>query len=105
MRLIFTKKICAIFCHPIDDRKEKIMNDSNTKQQIITLNDIKEGSTCSILKIQADDINMENFLFSLGCFEGEEISVISRLEQNIIITIKEARYSIDTDLAAAIHIK
>ncbi|MDG6882711.1 hypothetical protein A6A21_09340 [Phocoenobacter uteri] len=63
-----------------------------------------EGTTCTIVKIQADDTDMENFLFSLGCFEGEEISVISRLEQNIIITIKEARYSIDSDLASAILI-
>ncbi len=80
------------------------MNNSD-KRKIKTLNNVEEGLAYTIAKIQADDLDMENFLFSLGCFEGEEISVISRLEQNIIITIKDARYSIDTDLASAILIK
>ncbi len=69
-----------------------------------SLNSAKENTTYVIHKIQTDDIDMENFLFSLGCFKGEEITLISKLEQNIIITIKGARYSIDTDLASAILI-
>lgn len=69
-----------------------------------SLNNAKEKETYIIRKIQTDDIDMENFLFSLGCFEGEEVTVISKFEQNIIITIKGARYSIDSDLAATILI-
>ncbi|MDP8177739.1 FeoA family protein [Pasteurella skyensis] len=83
------------------------MTNKNAKiqQEIVSLNEVKEGVTCTIKQIQTDDVDMEKFLFSLGCFEGEQVSVISRLEQNIIITIKEARYSIDSDLASVILIE
>lgn len=60
--------------------------------------------TYEIKAIKTDDKEMKNFLFSLGCFEGESITVISVLADNYIINIKDARYSIDTDLARAISI-
>ena len=50
----------------------------------------------------ADDKAMINFLFTLGCFKGESVTVISVLSENYVITIKDARYSIDADLAKAV---
>ncbi len=48
------------------------------------------------------DEEMKNFLFSLGCYEGQTISIVSKLHKNFVITIKDARYSIDESLANAI---
>ncbi len=60
--------------------------------------------TYEIKSITTDDKEMENFLFSLGCFEGERITLISVLADNYIVNIKDARYCIDTDLARSILI-
>ncbi|MFV0499612.1 MAG: ferrous iron transport protein A [Bacilli bacterium] len=55
-----------------------------------------------IKSIDTGDEGMKEFLFSLGCFPGEEIVIISILASNFIINIKDARYSIDTNLAKCI---
>ncbi len=49
------------------------------------------------------DDEMEAFLFSLGCYSGEKITVVDR-KRNLVVSIKDARYSIDPELAAAISI-
>ena len=55
-----------------------------------------------IQNVIADDKETVNFLFTLGCFKGESVTVISVLSENFVISIKDARYSIDADLAKAI---
>ena len=55
-----------------------------------------------IKAVETTDINMKDFLFTLGCFEGEKITVISVLAENYVINVKDARYSIDEDLAKVI---
>jgi len=55
--------------------------------------------------IDTADKSMKDFLFTLGCYEGEKITVISALAGNYIIHVKDARYSIDADLARAILIQ
>ncbi len=57
-----------------------------------------------IKDIRTDDEELKNFLFTLGCYEGEAVTVISVLAENYIINVKDARYSIDKDLAKAIII-
>ncbi len=52
----------------------------------------------------AGDEEMEKFLFSLGCYVGQSVTIVSKLSKNYVITIKDARYSIDESLANAIHI-
>ncbi len=49
------------------------------------------------------DEEMESFLFSLGCYSGEKITVVDK-KRNLVVSIKDARYNIDPELAAAIHI-
>lgn len=55
-----------------------------------------------IKEVRTDDIELKDFLFTLGCYEGEEVTVISVLAENYVITVKDARYSIDRELAEAI---
>lgn len=57
-----------------------------------------------IKEIKANDSELINFLFTLGCYKGESVTVISILAENYVITVKDARYSIDKDLAEAIII-
>lgn len=51
-----------------------------------------------------DDEELRSFLFSLGCYSGESITVISHLKQACVISVKDARYTIDNDLAELILI-
>ena len=48
---------------------------------------------------------MESFLFSLGCYSGENITVVDRKRNNLVVSIKDARYNIDKELAEAIEIE
>lgn len=55
-----------------------------------------------IKDVVADDREIVNFLFTLGCFKGESITLISILSDSYVINIKDARYSIGSDLAQAV---
>lgn len=57
-----------------------------------------------IKDIRTNDEELKDFLFTLGCYEGESVTVISKLADNYVISVKDARYSIDKDLAEAIII-
>lgn len=57
-----------------------------------------------IKAIKTDDEELDAFLFSLGCYAGEPITVISRIKGGLIVSIKDGRYTVDNDLAAAINI-
>ena len=65
----------------------------------------KEGIEYIVSAIETDDEELDAFLFSLGCYSGEPITVISRRRGGCIVSIKDGRYSIDNQLAAAIFIK
>ncbi len=70
----------------------------------MTLNDVEVGQDVIIKDIVTDDEEMKAFLFSLGCYSGEPITVVSRKRKNLVVSIKDARYNIDDDLAKAISI-
>ena len=70
----------------------------------MTLLDAKEGEEYIIKDIVTNDEEMEAFLFSLGCYSGEPITVVSHLKGGCVVSIKDGRYNIDTDLAKAISI-
>jgi len=57
-----------------------------------------------IKDIVTDDEELEAFLFSLGCYSGEPITVVSRRKGSCVVSIKDGRYNIDNDLASAIMI-
>ncbi len=71
---------------------------------IMNLNDAKLGTEYVIKKIDTEgDEEMESFLFTLGCYSGENITVVDK-KKNLVVSIKDARYNIDPELAAAIEI-
>lgn len=70
----------------------------------MTLMDATEGKEYIISSIDTCDDELEAFLFSLGCYKGEVITVVSRLKGGCIVAIKDARYNIDNQLAEAISI-
>lgn len=72
--------------------------------RIMTLLDAVEGKEYIIKDIAADDEELVAFLFSLGCYSGEEITVVSRLKGGCVVSIKDGRYNIDNQLAEAICI-
>ena len=57
-----------------------------------------------IKEIVTDDEEMDSFLFTLGCYSGEPITVISHLKSGCVVSIKDGRYTIDNQLAEAIII-
>lgn len=70
----------------------------------MTLKDALEGNEYIIQKIATDDEELNSFLFSLGCYSGEAITVVSRLKSSCVVSIKDGRYNIDNQLADAIII-
>ena len=70
----------------------------------MTLSEAQEGKEYIIGQINTDDEELDAFLFSLGCYSGEAIALVSRLKGGCIVSIKDARYNIDNQLAEAILI-
>ena len=62
------------------------------------------GKEYIIRAIETDDEELDAFLFSLGCYSGEPITVVSRRKGNCVVSIKDSRDSIDNQLAEAIQI-
>lgn len=63
------------------------------------------GKEYIITRIETDDEELNAFLFSLGCYEGQPITVISRIRRGgCVVAIKDGRYNIDNQLAEAIII-
>lgn len=70
----------------------------------MNLKSAQEGMEYIIKSIETDDEELDAFLFSLGCYSGEPITVISHLKGGCIVSIKDGRYNIDNQLAEAIRI-
>ncbi len=66
------------------------------------LTEASVGKVYTITAICTQDEELNSFLFTLGCYPGEEIVIISQLGQNYVVTIKDSRYSINNTLAEAI---
>ena len=62
----------------------------------------KDGVEYTINNIVTDDEEMDAFLFSLGCYSGEPITVVRRVKGGCVVSIKDGRYTIDNLLAEAI---
>ena len=71
----------------------------------MNLTQVEEGKEYIIDAISTDDEELNSFLFSLGCYSGEAITVVSRRRGGMVVSIKDGRYNIDTQLAEAIIVK
>ena len=70
----------------------------------MNLTNATEGKEYIIKSIETDDEELDAFLFSLGCYSGEPITVVSHLKGSCVVSIKDGRYNIDKELAQAIII-
>ena len=68
----------------------------------MTLREAEEGKEYIIQQINTDDEELDAFLFSLGCYSGEAITVVSHIKGGCVVSIKDGRYNIDNQLAEAI---
>lgn len=82
----------------------KNKNKSGEVGGILNLTHIGTNKPYTIKSVRTDDEEMKDFLFTLGCYEGESVTVISELAGNYVIAVKDARYSIDKELAEAIRV-
>ena len=71
----------------------------------MTLLNAQEGKEYIVDRIETDDEELNAFLFSLGCYSGEPVTVVSRMKSGCMVAIKDSRYNIDNQLAEAIVIK
>lgn len=70
----------------------------------MNLTEAKLGEDVVIKNILLDDEELLGFLFSLGCYSGETLTVVSKKRSSYVISVKDARYGIDEELAKAIEI-
>lgn len=70
----------------------------------MNLANAQEGKEYIVKNIVTDDEELDAFLFSLGCYSGEPITVISHIKGGCVVSIKDGRYNIDKHLAEAIEI-
>ncbi|MBQ2255058.1 MAG: ferrous iron transport protein A [Clostridia bacterium] len=71
----------------------------------MNLTHAQEGKEYIVSRIDTDDEELDAFLFSLGCYSGEPITVIAHRKHGCVISVKDGRYNIDTQLAEAIMIE
>ena len=70
----------------------------------MSLQEANEGQEYVISRIETDDEELNAFLFSLGCYSGEKITVVRRMKSGCVVAIKDGRYNMDNQLAEAIII-
>ena len=75
------------------------------KTGLLDLLDAEPGVTYTIEEINTDDEDMNAFLFRLGCYTGEPITLISKKKKSCIVVIKDGRYNLDNLLAEAIMVR
>ena len=63
------------------------------------------GTKHIISNIKTQDEELNDFLFTLGCYQGEEITLVSIISGSYVVAIRDGRYNIDRDLAAAIFVE
>lgn len=71
----------------------------------MNLREVQEAKEYIVSRIETDDEELDAFLFSLGCYAGEPITVIKRRRRGCVVSIKDARYNIDNELAEAIIVE
>lgn len=72
---------------------------------MMTLLNAEESKEYRISQVDTGDEEMDSFLFSLGCYEGEPITVVSRLKGGCVVSVKDGRYTFDRGLAEAVAVE
>ena len=77
-------------------------NENFSVEDVFFLAKAKTNVEYIIKNIITENIEVRDFLFTLGCYEGEKITIVSILGEQYVIVVKDARYSINKDLAECI---
>ena len=79
---------------------------ANLCERVIDMNlmDAQIGKEYIVRSIETDDEELDSFLFSLGCYSGQPITVVSRRRHSCVVAIKDGRYNVDRQLAEAVLI-
>ena len=72
---------------------------------VMNLREAEEGKEYIVRSIDVDDEELVSFLFSLGCYSGEPITVISHRKGGSVVSIKDGRYNLDRDLMELISVQ
>jgi len=70
----------------------------------MNLNEANIGEEYIVKDINTNDEELNSFLFSLGCYSGEPITVVARKRRSCVVSIKDARYNIDNELSSVIFV-
>jgi len=70
----------------------------------MNLSEARIGEDVIVKDIVTEDEELKSFLFSLGCYSGEPVTIVSKKRGSFVLSIKDARYNIDEDLARAIEV-
>ncbi|MGI6080067.1 MAG: FeoA family protein [Candidatus Avilachnospira sp.] len=70
----------------------------------MNLTDANLGEEYIVKDIVTEDEELDAFLFTLGCYSGEPVTVVSKLRGSYVISVKDGRYNIDKNIAEAILI-
>ncbi len=62
------------------------------------------GQEYTVTALNTEDEELDSFLFTLGCYEGEKITIVSVISESYVVSIRDGRYNIDHDLAACIAV-
>lgn len=81
-----------------------MLTDRKREVESMNLTQAREGQEYIIRRIETEDEELDAFLFSLGCYSGEPITVIAHLKGGCVVSIKDGRYNMDNQLASAILI-
>jgi len=71
----------------------------------MNLREVKEGEEYTVKAIDTGDEELEAFLFSLGCYSGEPITVVKHRRSGCTVAIKDGRYNLDRNLAEVIFVE
>lgn len=70
----------------------------------MTLAEASLNTTYTITGVDTDDEELNSFLFTLGCYEGEKITIVSTISNSLVVAIRDGRYNIDKKLASVIGV-
>ena len=100
----FEGKMKYNICRLAIANHQKTTNRYRRKELTMNLREAQDGKEYIISRIETDDEELNAFLFSLGCYSGEAITVVRHLKGGLVVAIKDGRYNIDNQLAEAIII-
>ena len=104
------RELCIIYLLAMANRccvieRTSPIGRGKTGRSVMNLRQAEEGKEYIIQAIETDDEELDAFLFSLGCYSGEPITVVSRRRGSCVVSIKDGRYNFDANLCNAIEIK